>query len=951
MKAALGSMLLLFCLSLAFLTGFSFGASVASAAIDSRELAKEIQPLLRKMDRQDPARLTMNLRLADLLFQSAVEIDKKGGLGAKEEHQLESLRRESAQIYELCLSGLNGVVKAPSGVMKVKIQFQLARLYNDLGHFKKAEAFWWVLARQDEELAVQREAALRLAETLEVSQQAKDLMEAGQLYDRVLKNCPKPNLCGYVEYRRAWVHYRLGNAEKGLTLLLASLDHAEANSRAEILRDLLIFLAHSERPVSQAVAILTKWETETKDATLLEGLAANYHSIAQNEKYYALSKILQARTPQKDRLIRLIDHEYGLGQLSEVRNSLKKLGSPQYESVGFASDEKKAEAEKILFRLIFQWDGERKTRAAEFTPLLLSGAVVFIDLFPESTEHQKVVDGWLAATPNSEAKLKQVEIWRQGQVGRPASPRLRHLDQVELSLLQERKDWARVAVVSERLSGVVAKDGQQNDRKIQYARGKALYELKRFEEALKLFQELAKIPSSAGDLVDQEATFSQNLALDILAQEKKYDQVISQSQSWTEHPQLVRAAAQDGALHKELAQMTEVAHKATFAKAVELQNADSLKTFKAYCLQNEYLPQSCENARGLALKLKDEDSLLQIVAHTSGELALAQEMEAAGRFVDSAKVYEKLQADKSVSIKENLRTALLFEMAGEQASRDRVLKKVAKQVSARKDPLPEAEEALVYETLLESELLTAKSLQWAWRSERRERLAADLLAAGKGESDSAKILLKTCTDRGPIWQKLHLEELQSLAKKQKVISIVGRNSERAFKRRVQGLKQLSEASQCYLKGSQQPVSRVVLLLSVSRSFAEFADEILDSPVPDDLDKEVLQQVQAQLKEMAEPFREQSRTWEQQAQVAEQSLPQPLGVWEPWQFDLKSSSVASAQGDASMATTSRTKTLLLALRKDPFAKENWSQLKAHFDETGQKRLAAYLDGRVQEIGNE
>ncbi len=111
-------------------------------------------------------------------------------------------RHRAVRLYKEALSGLNGLFPAPVGASRSKIQFQLARLYNDEGFVAEASAIWKELIAQDAVPEIKRESLLRLAEMYE---NKVDYARAEDHYKKALDLCTGQDVCSYTHYRMAWI--------------------------------------------------------------------------------------------------------------------------------------------------------------------------------------------------------------------------------------------------------------------------------------------------------------------------------------------------------------------------------------------------------------------------------------------------------------------------------------------------------------------------------------------------------------------------------------------------------------------------------------------------------------------------------------------------------------------------------------------------------------------------
>ena len=212
-------------------------------AISAADLSAETEALYIKVSDGDPIKPSLALKLADLYFDTAVEIDKKNIATDQAYKQVESYKKKALGLYEQTLNGFSGTQKKPSAIKGYRILFQTGRLYTDLGMPEKADQVFRKLAMQNLDLKIQRESALKMAEKLEISEKASSLKEARDLFLLAYVSSPTKGLQSYILYRLAWVEHRIGNTDKGLEYLQASLLKTDPSSQQSIFSDSSFFVS------------------------------------------------------------------------------------------------------------------------------------------------------------------------------------------------------------------------------------------------------------------------------------------------------------------------------------------------------------------------------------------------------------------------------------------------------------------------------------------------------------------------------------------------------------------------------------------------------------------------------------------------------------------------------------------------------------------------------------
>ncbi|HEX4925512.1 MAG TPA: hypothetical protein VFV50_15570, partial [Bdellovibrionales bacterium] len=586
-------------------------------AISSRELAQEQEFLYKRLSDKDPLKPVMALRLADLLFDASTEVDKSGEFTEKQVKEMEASRVRAIDLYEKSLSGFGGQFPKPKTADAQRIEFQLARLYNDNGQFDRADKIWEKLAAQTTEPKLRRESALRRAEKLELSNDRGELVRARKYYDSAVAACGGKDLCSYIYYRRGWVSHRLGESDAGLKDLLKALEGSDSAAAQDIIKEVVLFLAHSSWSAEKGAALAEKLGAQFGKPELLEQLSHSYFTADKRAHYKLVVQRLNARSAKVDRLVALIEHDYSEKNVPAMKGHFATLRKTPADS--FTEPAKKDETEKILYRLIVQWDGELN-RNPQFKEIFDEGVALYGRVYPNGPQIDKVIDGWLAVEADLNKKIARLKTWATEHAGNAA--RADRLRRARLAIAVKAKNNAVILEESAQLAQTATKE--EDRRLFTYQQGRAYYEQKQLEPALAIFVKLAQVGVSKPD---SNAIYSQNIALDILASQKRYDELRAQAATWLGSAALAKFAQDDASLAKELADMKAISEKALFEKSSAQANNDSLKTFKEFCLADKFLPKSCENAKTLAVQQRDQDSLIAILKKTGKKDELTSELE------------------------------------------------------------------------------------------------------------------------------------------------------------------------------------------------------------------------------------------------------------------------------------------------------------------------------------
>ncbi|MEK6705629.1 MAG: hypothetical protein AABZ06_07560 [Bdellovibrionota bacterium] len=619
-------------------------------------------------------------------------------------------------------------------------------------------------------------------------------------------------------------------------------------------------------------------------------------------------------------MARLMEEYYGLRKTSPAH--LEKMRSYIEMASGQNPDiSNSAEIQKILKRLTIQLDGERISQPA-YADDFKKTVTLYLQLFPNTPERFKMCEGWLAAESESPAKIDRIKEWLGNQSLKFTESERFKLHETMAALAQQSKNWLLAAEEMRVLSELC--DGIHGDcREYAYHQARALYELKDYQKSLPIFTKLAASAAETG-VADKWALQSQHLALDILAQKKEYLLLAEQARSWLKSEKLRTTSA------KELSEMAQIADQAVFENAVLTADRKSaLTSFKEFCLSGKFKPKSCENAKVLAVTLKDEGSLIEILKSSGLTAELAAEYESASYFTLAAQMLEPLLQQKA-NIEAYLKTALLYELGESYEKRDLLLQAAVKLV--RKNNSFGNSEQLLLQTILDANLHESKLLQLPWSPESKALLAESLETSGKGTPETRKILLSSTKNTGPSWSKLVLSELNKLDNAQGKISFHGKNSKRKFELRIAGIAKLSKSGEKFLQTGGTH-ARAAILTLLHQAHEQLAKEILESPLPENSTKEVADELHSALEKMAGPFLAKAKAY----------------------IDLIPSTTTSS-GITDQITTPAAAPLreihkktadqaIEALHKNPSDKSALLALKEYYESSGKQRLASYFSGRM------
>jgi hypothetical protein len=664
-----------------------------------------------------------------------------------------------------------------------------------------------------------------------------------------------------------------------------------------------------------ALAELEQLSLTHRQPAWMSQLGDAFYACGNKKATVAALGYLQKREPSLKRSTWLLEELYGLGDRTRFDEQLSFLRENGPKLLVGASAEDKIQSESVLRRLTVQIDGQRQSRP-EYAPTFQQVVLAYLGLFEGSELTLKMMEGWCTAEADLSKKMAQLESWINSDK-EPASTRAIRLRELRLLAAQEAK--APDAVVKEARALVLASSSDPaKSRVYRYQLARALDQQGEKSEALALYQELAKQTSRPlGSEV--WSTESQNLALDILGSQKRWGDLILQLDLWLKAPVLADAAK------KEHLDFKKMRSEAQFESAAALGETEaSLAQFKDWCVAREFLPKSCDNARVLAVKLKNQAALITVLRATGEQELLAAELEASAKFKEAAELLQA-QSAKNPTLAQQLRVALLFELGGELIEAKRVGLQIQRSMRGKN---PGDQEAVLFATLSELGLLDAETLGISWTKSYRSQLANRLELMGKGNKLTKSLVLSSDEYPGAAWDPLVLAEVRALKDAQKRVDFYGANGQARFEVRLGQLKRLVKLAEAHGKLAPLGTRREILAI-LAEAHQELADKIKNSPLPQGLAPETEAQVAASIQELATPFNEKATEYNQLIG----SLPADASPVTP--------SIQVAAMD-----TSRRQVLMERLAAQPSDREALDGLKTLYGEQGKARAAAYFEGRIR-----
>ena len=921
-------------------------ASFSAPSLGSEAMIQEVEGLLKSLPAEDPGRRELTLRLADLYFFVATDLNKRASLSMdtestsdelhpdKLDEKAEQFRQRALNLYRKSLKKFK-----LNRETRIKVGFQQARLLDQLGRKREALVFWKKSYQQKEVINIRREAILKLAEDV---QEGSDLDKAERLYKEALTLCEE--VCGFVHYRLGWVYRNQGRIIPALKEIEQALWDNKGQAQDEVLRDYIAFLAIQGGDGSRAIGIVENLVERTGRKDLLEQLAFGFYSAGNKQAGTKALALITQRNPVLENQIRLLEEYYGLRRWDEFRELRERIVPAK---ISILEKDAAKKVEQIMRRLAVQLEAEQKQKSQTRSEFL-AVADLYLELFPKSEVAMKIIRSWLSAEKRQKVKMKKIAYWLGGKGRQFSAEDEIMLREERVRLAQEQKAYAVVRSEMEQLAGLY--QTTEKKEKAKYLIAYSYYQENKFDMALPLFIQLAKAhgpPSSKRPMPSKWAIQSQHLILDIFNQRKDYQQLMTQADLW------LKQKWESSLIEKELTDIRRVREQASFENAaIAGETSAALEVFFGFCKLGKFVPKSCQNAKRLSIILKDQLKLLAVLEKLNDKKTLVNEYEISGRYTKAAAllIQKTPLLKKQWSFQEAIKIALLYELENDLAKRNRWLELLAERY--RKKTVPAQYEELFYRTLRDAKKLNIKSLSLKWSPNLRPRLIRFLEENNQGNRQTHQKFLAQIESQGELWEYFHLKKIYELAQKEGSTTFYGKNSKRNFKQRLARIKKFDMYSNKILEqlGRERRIQVIRLLYT---AYSNLEQEIKKTPIPEGLDEAALAQIKNSLVVMAHPFAEKALSYKDLLQtelnkideVEQRQLLLSKNI-EPKALlaEFKRPQAKKVGGEVNMENVFM---LLRQLRKNPFSRETISSLKDLYSEKRQMRLASYYEGRLRQ----
>lgn len=917
--------------------------STQAHANDSQYLLKEMEALRDSLKVDDPARIDLTLRLADLYFDVSIQ-EGKG-------EDVESLKKNRLKALELYKHSLNGTdnVKKATGLNRVKIQFQMARLLSRLEEGKMAEPYYLeILGNKEAPKKMLEQSSLALAEWYE--EEAR-FPEAKKYYDQAISYCSDLNSCNYANYRLGWLYYKDTKLDEAIATMEKSIWTEKDVIRENSLTDLLLFMSNKETNGYKEFETIKKIGAQGKRPELSRLLVEAFYVAGNRSAGSNLLAELNKADPNLYYEVRLLEEFYGFRKWDKVEEYLSILEKRRSSDIPAKPEEAK-EVLAIMRRFIVQVDAEMQV-VENLSGFLKRSIDIYLSFYPKDELREKMQSGWLALVKDKNQKLAKLDQWIKEDMATGVSKEdLRKLRQTRLALAQEQK--LSKVIVEDSLAIAEILKGTKEADEFLYVGARELYEQKSYDQAMPYFQSIVSNVKTTKE-VGKWAILSQNLILDIYNNKKNYDGIVSQVSLWKG---MMTGIAADEELAKENKSMDQILVQAQFEKAFLLKETpEALQAFYNFCVNDEYVEKSCPNAKVLSIKFKAQDKLVKVLEKMGDEASLSDEYELMGRFSDSARLREKIELGSKANAESFLKVAFLFELDQNYQERDRVLSLMVESMKREKTIQAELENAM-YVALDDAHLLDEKALGVPWSISLKLKLATRL-ETEKPSVASQQALMSLKEGSGPVWSRVVLRQLEEDFNKTNKIKFYGARSAVLFKQRTSAIDKFAAMAKPMLENADLE-TRVYILHMLKMAYKNIANEILNTPIPDGLDQKTLNSVTAQISTMADPFDRVNEDYdkllsEQLAAITDASARETVSknitgnVKNYSSFiTVSEAPVVAASSKAAPLDHKAANEMRKKLLTDPEDRTALVGLKDFYTKNANTRLAAYYSGRVDNL---
>ena len=889
-------------------------------------LISEMEALKTSLSKEDPDRLELTLRLADLYFDVSIQESVGEDVIFK--------REKALKLYKDALFQRDGLPELSNERINI-VKFQVARVLNKLHRGDEARVYYQeVFDSKNVDQNMRREAAIALAEYYDENLKFEN---SDFYYLQVISLCQNITDCNYAHYKRAWLHYKEVKLESAISELKKALYEPGGKLSEKVIGDLLLFFSSKQTDGKEELAFIKKIEKENKRSDLIKKLVEAFYSAGNRVAGTKALVALNQRSPDAFYEARLVEEFYGHRDFGNVGKYLNFLSTRQLKDI---SSESVKPFKSMLKRILVQFDSEAQSNKV-FENKTLEMIDIYLTIFPNDDMRVKLQQAWLKFQNDEKKKVKRLGLWiNEDKEFGFDKEHIRKLRTTRLSLAQKNKLYD--VEINEALALKKMSLKKINDRKMDFIVGYRLYEQGKLEDALVFLLPLTKTKN-----IDDYAIKAQNLSLDIYNKKKDYSSIIRQANLWLIEEQRLKGDN----LKNELSEMLLIKRQAMFEKAVAMgEKKAALNVFFDFCLQDIFKEKSCENARVLANKLEDQAKTIALLEKKKDLKRLRFEYEAMGEYAKAAALQEKFDLNPNATVEDYIKVSLLYELAADEDNRKRVLNNLVAKIKNDNDVMQN--EQLIFRSLVDADLINERSMILPWSMAKKLQIAQYL------SQKQSKMAVNFITNRkkysGPVWARNVIKNALDKFNKQSKTKFYGRYSKTLFKRRIRRLDSAVEYVKKYLNEADEQ-TRIYLLDMTSKAYAQLSSEILSTPLPKGLTDDVLEQVQNSLSQMASPYQTLASDYKRLLNEEIKGIEDP-DIKKQRVSEITSNNVVYV--DLIKDRNSKIEPLknnldgfaeiTKSLKMNPFDVNALRKAKLYFSNQGNIRLASYFKGRLSNI---
>lgn len=896
----------------ACLTGIATTVLASDAII---ETIRDLRATTKVSERNQYRSLT--LKLANAHAAQARNLNTSGAASSSLQNKITMHRMTAIKLYEEFITASEQRFEPPTGGAKTSAEFNLSQLYADLQQTDKAKLIWRRLSSEEEHPQIASQAALLLAEHLESSDPSS--LEALRYYKQVALTDGRQDTKNYCNYRIAWIERNRGKFDSAIDYLKLSLWDSKGHAKDEIINDLISFHALSGITVTTTNEYIRDLSKSTKREDLIAKLADAYLAVGKKEQAVITLSTIPSKQRSLLQSLRLLEESYGLRNWSTYAEAMDQIQSKNGRNE--LNKKENTDVLSILKRLVVQLDAEKTTQPS-ITPYFIQTADLFISWFPKDEDTFRIAASTINSEKETQLRIQKIKYLLDDKVF-VFTPKQRQLLYDDLiSAHQTTGDHSSAAGAAHIAA---EKADPKNRRRYRFVQGTELLDAKRNKAAAEVFKDLINT-----SLPDEITLKSQLLYMRIMGLESKYVDIIDSGDKFLSS---IKVGA-DISKTTEYKAIVELRDQAEFEHAAMTPNAnESIAVFLKFCYSGKFAPKSCQNAETTTLKNQRYDDLVSLLKFQKRTSEAIRVLESSARFTEAAKQMEAHLTDTS-AVREFIHIAILYEIDGREGPRDRVLKQLMTRLKGQKFESSD-EEHLVLATLTDAKLNNESALSLRWSSSSKCKLLHDIIESGSSNKRHIDDLLRCPTAPGPGWSRLAMTRARELDSTQAKIDFYSGNSKQKFQQRLSAIQRLAKEVDRLLPAADSLTYQQLASLT-AKAFEDFANKIIETPLPDGIPESEVNEVKTALTDTADPF---LRKRDAYAKLADNP---------DYGDDTKNSNPKAARQLQLAGMTNEVLSARDALKKDPLSPEKLKTMRDTYSKFGNPRVASYFEGRIRQL---